>query len=97
MLLGVSEDCQYQEQSLLLEQGDTLVAYTDGVVETGNRVSDPFGRSGLLRAVQQSTPSHVEELARDVVAAVERHVQGNRPQDDLTVLAATVSGPDQVA
>jgi sigma-B regulation protein RsbU (phosphoserine phosphatase) len=67
----------------LLDPGDTLVIYTDGVVEAASPSGEEFGVARVARAIAGST---AREVTESIVRAVERH--GTR-EDDVTVLAIT--------
>jgi sigma-B regulation protein RsbU (phosphoserine phosphatase) len=49
--LGVLGDSEYDEQSTMLRHGDTVVLYTDGVVEATNGQDEIFGYERLAQAL----------------------------------------------
>src|SRR6185503_10236712 len=53
--LGLFPDSQYEETALELQPGDTLVFYSDGVVEMRNDNGDEFGLKRLADTVQASS------------------------------------------
>jgi sigma-B regulation protein RsbU (phosphoserine phosphatase) len=88
MALGVLRGLEFEEQSVQLAPGDTLVLYTDGVTETWNSAQEMFGRERLIELVsecQSLTAAALAEAIRDAVAAF----VGDAPQvDDLTLMVA---------
>ena len=90
LLFGVDESAQFEEESVPLCPGDTLVLYTDGVVEAGAYDHNPFGRSSLLTAVRDAADADAQTLARHILSAVDRHAQHLELTDDVTILAARV-------
>jgi Stage II sporulation protein E (SpoIIE) len=80
----------------LLQPGDWLVLYTDGVTEARNDLGEFFGEARLVdflrRAVAAGLPA--PETVRRLVRAVLSH-QGGLLQDDATVMLARWSGPEQ--
>jgi sigma-B regulation protein RsbU (phosphoserine phosphatase) len=45
-VIGLLEDCFFQQGSVTLQRGDVLVAYTDGISEAMNAAEDEWARSG---------------------------------------------------
>lgn len=79
MLVGVAE--------LVLEPGDVVVLYTDGVTEA-RRGDEQFGEDRLLQAVGASTVS-LEEMVRDVVEAAAAFGAG-AVSDDVAIVGVRV-------
>jgi serine phosphatase RsbU (regulator of sigma subunit) len=72
----------------LLDTGDVLVLYSDGVTEAENDEGHPFEEQGLQRVLDHAGSGSAKELGWATFEAVERHVQQRRLLDDLTVLVA---------
>lgn len=85
-LLGVFPQATYGERTITLSAGDTLVCYTDGVVEALNAEDEQFGLDRLAAAAQR----HLRCTAAEIVAAVVEATStfSGRPDraDDLTLL-----------
>lgn len=58
--LGLTRKSTYEQAELILNPGDRLVLYTDGVTEARNPAGDEFGGQDLLDAVlaTQIVPLH---------------------------------------
>ncbi|MBN2694849.1 SpoIIE family protein phosphatase [bacterium] len=84
--LGFFEDSEYEERSLVLDKGDLLFLFTDGLEETIDKNGVFFGKDRLIRVLKQkknlSMESLVEEILNDVVI-----FSGNQLEDDLTAIA----------
>lgn len=90
-VLGVLERPPLEEREMVLEPGDGLVLYTDGVTEA--RAPGGFlGTGGLLGAVESGRAAGAEGIVRSVLAAVVDHTGGRRT-DDVAVLAVRVPAP----
>ena len=50
--LGLKRNSTYAQAELILEPGDILILYTDGVTEARNHGDAEFGEDGLLKALQ---------------------------------------------
>ncbi|MGH9464490.1 MAG: PP2C family protein-serine/threonine phosphatase, partial [Thermoanaerobaculia bacterium] len=75
--LGLLPDADYDQRDLVLEAGDLVVLYTDGIVEAANPAGDEFG---LDRLVELCLAERHGDLA-EIGAAIER---------ELTAFAAGV-------
>jgi serine phosphatase RsbU (regulator of sigma subunit) len=84
MLLGAFGDGTWPERSMLLADGDTVLFYTDGVIDTPG--SDRrFGEERLLDTVALA-PRDPDGLVASIDAAVVEFQHG-RPGDDRAMLA----------
>ena len=84
--LGLVPDMEYQEGSVTLAPGDTVVLYTDGVSEAMNSEDEEFGNERLLRIFAGGAPANSEEANQAVFQAVDDFA-GDAPQsDDITCL-----------
>jgi sigma-B regulation protein RsbU (phosphoserine phosphatase) len=84
--LGMFEESAYQADSVLLDPGDLLVLYSDGITEAENPAGEPFEETGLERVLSNLAVDELSQAGRVIFAAVERHAQDKRFADDLTVL-----------
>ena len=87
MPLGVFDDAKFGERELVLEKGETLLVYTDGVTEAMNLAKDLFGEDRLERAVEGGAVLSAEKLTERVVEKVEEFVGEAERSDDITLLA----------
>ena len=88
MLLGVDPGRARADHHADLRPGDTLVLYTDGLVERRS-VPLPDALVGLARAAGGLADREPEQLVRELAAAL---VDG-QPADDVAVLAVRVLPP----
>jgi len=84
--LGIVPGAQYPEQHLALGPGDTLLLYTDGVVEARGPEGAPFGL-GRMAAVMGDRLPATGDLVGDILAAVRAHADGTPLHDDVTMVA----------
>jgi sigma-B regulation protein RsbU (phosphoserine phosphatase) len=89
-LLGMMENMDYEEKSLVLDPGDTLVLFTDGVFESPDASGNLFGREGILRSVSSRLGSGVGELSDGLFSDLLEWSQGTEASDDVTILMAQV-------
>ena len=85
-LLGVGEDVPRRDHELPLGPGDTVVLYTDGLVER-RRVPLDEGTGWLVRELRGLAGMPLEHLCDRVVADM-----SGRLDDDVAVLAVRIDG-----
>lgn len=92
LLVGVMPGVSYHDAALVLEAGDSLFLYTDGVVEAVDPAEEEFGKTGLAAVLAGKADLGPAALCDEVLAAV-RSFEGGQPHsDDLTCLAARFLG-----
>ena len=84
--LGVMDGMDYEQSTLTLAPGDTLVLYTDGVTEAENADGEEFGMERLLSVFAESPPADPEDAAKRIFTAVDEFSDGDTQFDDLTCL-----------
>ena len=84
--LGLVPDMEYQEATVTLSPGDTVVLYTDGVSEAMNGDDEEFGNERLLKIFASSNPTNSEEANQAIFRAVEAFVGAAPQSDDITCL-----------
>ena len=87
MVLGPSADASYSRGFVTLEPGDTLLLYTDGIVETRDARGREFGIDRLSRLLAELRGRGAEETVAAVFAQVEAFGGDAPAEDDRTVLA----------
>lgn len=89
--LGIMRNMPFQTDSVQLAPGDTLVCYTDGVIEAKNRRGQQFGIDRLTDLIAQSE-SKPDLVVDRVFKSVKEHSRRVSQHDDITVLAFTWYG-----
>ncbi|MDX3572483.1 SpoIIE family protein phosphatase [Streptomyces bobili] len=88
-LLGVMDDLELYEQTVVLDPGDVLLCVTDGVTERreGTRM---LGDDGLADVLTTCTGLTAGAVAARIMRAVERFAS-DAPSDDMAILAMRVA------
>ena len=87
MALGMFEGATYSAGTLVLDPGDVLLLFSDGVTEAENPSGVAFDDVGLELVIGQHWWQDLNTLGTSVLRAVEAHAAGAKIADDLTVLA----------
>lgn len=82
--LGVSDEV-VQTTRFVFSPGEQLVLFSDGLVEAENEQKVSFGLTGLEQALT-SMPATIETLLANVRIALDRHMNGRTPHDDVSML-----------
>jgi serine phosphatase RsbU (regulator of sigma subunit) len=77
-------ETRYHQYSLLLEPGDIMVLYTDGVTEASNPDGVEFGRDRLVQAVKDNYERPARELIASMEMAVLEWTANRGANDDVT-------------
>jgi serine phosphatase RsbU (regulator of sigma subunit) len=85
--LGVSEAPVYIACELELQPGDSLILFTDGVLDALNSKDQPFRIEGVYESLRGGGPYAPEPLGQRIVKAVENHSAGRSQYDDITLLS----------
>ena len=85
--LGVDEDAWFQTESTMLEPGDSVILYTDGVTEAMNAEYQLYSAKKLLDTLSSKPFSSSEKCVHDIFDSVRAHASGEPQSDDITVLA----------
>ena len=86
IVLGIVPDLAYGQNSVVLEHGETLVLYTDGVTEAMNGEGEQFGIERLRKVFSGRAPKDANEAAHKVFEAVNTFADGAAQSDDITCL-----------
>jgi len=89
-VIGAFTDLDYTEETLVLEAGDIVVLYTDGVTEARSADGGFFGEERLLEALEKASgldPAEVPGLVNDAVM----RFTGGRLSDDIALLAFSIA------
>jgi sigma-B regulation protein RsbU (phosphoserine phosphatase) len=84
--VGLLEEAAFGLETRVLEAGDKLVLYSDGVTEAQNAGGEFFGRQRLRDAVLACAGAPCEAVHEAVHTAVAAFTQGAPQSDDITVV-----------
>jgi len=90
--LGIFETKFNCERTVKFEPGDTLLMYTDGIIESQNARKTIYGRKRLLKLVESlflenANPVALEEVIGAITNDLIDFIAGAKQNDDLTLLA----------
>jgi serine phosphatase RsbU (regulator of sigma subunit) len=84
-IVGAIERAVYKVETLVLEPGDTLVLYSDGIPDALDPRGEMFGKE-RFRALLEAPDRTPSEIFVDVQDALEEYIAGAPQFDDITLL-----------
>jgi len=84
-LLGAIEQAEFQSASLVLEPGDTVVAYSDGVLECCNPSGEEFGPDRLAATLRCAEGQSAHTKLMTVLATLQDYANGSPLCDDVSL------------
>ena len=88
--IGLFSDSEYLEGIVQFQQGDLLIAYTDGISEATSSAGEEFGVERLARIAADNAVLCADEMVEEVFRAVDEF-SSVRLSDDATVLCYRAS------
>lgn len=91
--LGLYPDTEYEEITLDLQPGDTVLFASDGILESENAQQEEFGFDRLSAVLAGVSPKHsASDIADKIMAATNHHSgEGVAPGDDRTLLVLRIT------
>jgi len=83
--IGMLPDEHYGGDSVTLESGDGVFAFTDGVNETENPADDQFGNERLMRVLQKYAAAKPDQILEALNQEIVAFADGRELADDVTM------------
>ena len=84
--LGLVSGLEYEQNSIVLQPGETVVLYTDGVTEAMNIDQEEFGMERLEQLFMGAAPANAEEANATVFESVNEFAGDASQSDDITCM-----------
>lgn len=85
-VVGLLPFAPYTEQSQVLEPGDVLILYTDGISEAMTHDDEEWGEERMIAAAQPARSKPAGDVLDTIFAAVDAFTAGAPQHDDMTLL-----------
>jgi len=88
MVLGIFDDRVYQQETVPIDPGTLLFAFSDGLIEPENVYGEEFGTERLVEEAVRHARSPASAVARALMAAADQWAGTPEQADDMTVIVA---------
>ena len=88
LILGMMPDMPYDEVTLPFENGDVLVAFTDGISEATDDSEEMYGEERIVEIVQQNRLEATQQIFDRLITDLDSYTKGTPPDDDVTIFIA---------
>ena len=92
-VLGQFPEWQYRQSELQMKNGDRMLLFTDGLVESCSTNQEPFGEDSLISVARENPQSSACTLMELLLQAASEHCAGHF-QDDASLIVLKSSGQD---
>ena len=89
--LGITPEASFPSSEIALEPGDTLVLFTDGVVEAFNSSGEEFSDHRWLNIIRGLPNQNAQQILELLMKSVEDFAGATRQSDDITCLVLRCS------
>jgi sigma-B regulation protein RsbU (phosphoserine phosphatase) len=86
MALGIDEDFSYQSKTIVLQEGESIFLYTDGVTEAMNEKEELFTEKRMEKELATLKESPVKEVINGMLEKVDAFSGDAEQHDDITML-----------
>lgn len=90
MVVGLFEECLYEQEVVQMYTGDLLIGFTDGLSEALNVKGEEFGEARIEEALVCCQAQTANEIHDEIVNRVQTWCLGAEQHDDLTFVAMKV-------
>jgi sigma-B regulation protein RsbU (phosphoserine phosphatase) len=90
MVLGTEPTEPYEQFTIDLKPADTLLLYTDGLVDAVNERGEIFGRARVIEALAQAPQTGAEAIAQHILEEMRKFSANQKKRDDVTMTVARI-------
>lgn len=94
LVLGIKENYDYETETLKLLEGDSIVLYTDGLIDAVNFEEQFWGKERMLEVLKSYADQSADSLVSHVLAFRRRFVGLARQIDDTSIVAIKIKDKD---
>jgi sigma-B regulation protein RsbU (phosphoserine phosphatase) len=88
--IGLMERFSVHTEEVVMEPGDILLLYTDGITEAANHQGDLWGEDRLADIIRQNSDLSSEQLIQKILKTLREHADGIPLADDVTLVLTKV-------
>jgi sigma-B regulation protein RsbU (phosphoserine phosphatase) len=96
MVVGLFNDVPFEQETLEIEPGGLLIAYSDGLIEPENKYGEEFGAERLIEVAMRNRAASPHDIGEALMQAAQEWSGSPEQADDMTVIVARLSSPSKV-
>ncbi len=86
IILGMMPNMSFETETIILEPGDRVVMFTDGITEAMDPAEEEFGEERVQELVSSQPDVSAQSILESIVAEVETFSSGAPQADDITMV-----------
>jgi len=86
LILGVRKNIVFEEKSLVMQSGDLVMLYTDGLTEAENPAGDFFGITPVCQILHQHANHSPQVIIEIIINELKKFCQSESFKDDVTLM-----------
>ena len=90
-VLGLLAGASYADERILLDGEQTLIAYSDGLMEASSPAGEEFGDAKLLPLIVDTSGKAPKDVLQQIISEAVRFIGDGEFQDDLTIFVAKLA------
>ncbi|APG23826.1 PP2C family protein-serine/threonine phosphatase [Syntrophotalea acetylenica] len=91
-IIGAGARVPFEEGEIILERGDRVFLYSDGIIEHADAQGDMFGPQRLYRKLQQQSKRRLAAACDQIIETLRTFGQKTPFRDDVTLLGIEFGG-----
>lgn len=91
--LGIWDEAEFTICHTQLQQGESILLYTDGVTEAMNSKKEVFGDKATIDCIATCHKSEPKQIIDTVINSLKQHAQDEAQSDDITMLCIRRNNP----
>lgn len=89
-ILGAFGNSPFEEESILLGEGDMVIMFSDGIIEARDDQDQEFGDDRLISCVVAYRNRPVSEIVKSILSSVMQFCKAAPQTDDMTIMVMQV-------
>jgi len=86
LLMGCFDFAEFEQVSKIIEPGECLLIYSDGVTEAMNSTNEEYSEEKLLSMLKSNVNLSAKDLIEKIVSEVKTHSSKVEQSDDITLM-----------
>jgi sigma-B regulation protein RsbU (phosphoserine phosphatase) len=91
-IVGLFETATFEEETVILTDGDWLIVFSDGVSEAMSASGDEYGENRIVSCVEKHKSMEPRQLLESLFADVRDFTRGAPQSDDITAMVLRYGG-----